>query len=101
MKGIVLALCGLFVVVLSAAAAGDEFNLTNITSVTRDADGYIRTLAVSSNPVVLLVTDARTELRGGKPTIAYTVFRFTSQTAEFSVQPVIGSINGAQVQLSF
>ena len=101
MKGIALALFGFFVVVVSAAAAGDDFNLTVTSTNSRDPAAMIWTPRNTSGPLALLVTDDRTEARGGKPTIAYTIWRFSSKTADVSVQPVIGSINGAQVRLNF
>ena len=101
MKGIGFALFGFFVVVVSAAAAGNDFDLTASSTNSRDPAAMIWTPKNTSGPLALLVTDDRTEVRGGKPTIAYTIWRFTSKSADVSVQPVIGSINGAQIQLNF
>ena len=100
MKGIILALFG-FLVVSSAHAGDAGFGLTSDSSVTRNVTALLQLRPKAADPLTLLIPYDRTEVRGGKPTIAYTVFRFTSRTTEFSLQPVLGSINGAQVQLTF
>jgi hypothetical protein len=102
MKGIVLALLGFFLAVVSAAAAGDsDFVVTNDVFVTRDPAAIIRPVQKTSDPLVRLVTDDRIEALGRKPSIAFTVVRFTAKSAEVSLQPIAGPINGAQVQVSF
>jgi hypothetical protein len=102
MKGIVLGLFGLLLVAVSAVRAGDnDFGLTNNPSLRRDPAAILRTAPKGSDSLVRLVTDDRTEARGTKPSVAFTVLRFTARSAEVSLQPIAGPINGAQLQLSF
>jgi hypothetical protein len=87
---------------VSSASAGDiDFRLTNDSSLTRYSAAVLRPAPKTADPLAVLIPDNRAEVRGGKPTIAYTVFRLTSRSTDFSLQPVIGQINGAQVQLNF
>lgn len=102
MKGIVLGLMGLLLGVVSAVRAGDtDFGLTTNPPSTRDPAAILRTAPKTSDALVRLVTDDRIEARGTKPSVAFTVFRLTSRSAELSLQPIAGPINGAQVQLNF
>src|SRR5438445_5456884 len=102
MKGIGLALFGLLLVAVSSACAGDsDFGLANNSSLGRDPAAILLTAPKGSDSLVRLVTDDRIEALGTKPSVAFTVFRFTARSAEVSLQPIAGPINGAQVQLSF
>jgi len=102
MKGMVLALLGFFLAVMSTAQAGSgDFALTNERSLTGDPASIITPVQKTSDPLVRLVTDDRIEALGRKPSIAFTVLRFSAKSAQVSLQPIGGPINGAQVQVTF
>jgi hypothetical protein len=104
MKGVVLTLCGFVLGAASSWAAGNdvEFGVTN-NDFSRRADPalILRTPKPADEVSARLVTDSRSEVRGARPSVAYTVFRLRSRLADVSLQPVLGRINGAQLHLDF
>jgi hypothetical protein len=104
MKGIVLVLLCLVVAVRpSTAAGGDmEFGVTNNSSSPgADPALMLRTYSPHGDLAARLVSDDRSEVRGARPSVAYTVFQINARFAHVSLQPVLGRINGAQVHLDF
>jgi hypothetical protein len=102
MKGIVLTVAGILVSSV-ASFAGTEIGTTftlNYSSVP-DPAIMLRTRGIEGTGVSQFVSDARSEHRSSRPTVAYTIFRVNSKYAEMSVQPVFGRINGAQLYFNF
>ncbi|MFL6514151.1 MAG: hypothetical protein ACJ8M1_03935 [Chthoniobacterales bacterium] len=102
MKGVVLTVAGILISSLGAFAdteTGTTFT-TNYSS-TPDPAVMLRAPAARATVSSQFVSDAQSERRSSRPTVAYTVFRINSKYAEVSVQPVFGRINGAQLYLSF
>jgi hypothetical protein len=104
MKGIVLAVMSLCILAVSSAGAGTdtEFGVTN-NSATRGADPalMLRSTPNQTARAAQLVSDNRLEVRGARPTVAYTIFRMNSKIGDVALQPVLGRINGAQLRLDF
>jgi hypothetical protein len=101
MKGTVLTLLGLLLGAVSSFGGTEtEFAVSTNYSSVRDPAVMLR--RVGEKPAsVQRIADAQSEVRGSRPTVAYTLVRVDGRFAELSVQPVFGRINGAQLYVSF
>jgi len=101
MKGLALVLLSFMapVSVFSETASAD-FEFSANSPLTRDPMRVLRT-PVNIVKDSALVTDSRSEIRGSRPSVAYTVFRLEWQNVDAAVQPVFGRINGAQIKVNW
>jgi len=102
MKAIVLTMAGILISSV-ASFAGTESGTTFTTNYSSTPDPVVMLRKPAPQPALdsQFVSDARSERRSSRPTVAYTLFRMNSKYAEVSVQPLFGRINGAQLYLSF
>lgn len=105
MKGIVLILLSVVLMPVLAVAqtAQGDFSVSP-NSMADPAAMLIRKAPAQHNisPGQLLVADQQeTDTRESRPSVAYTIFSFDTRVAQVSVQPILGKINGAQLQLNW
>src|SRR4051794_33876416 len=103
MKGIVLVLVGWFIVTASTfgESMAVDFGISTNQVSPRDAALMLRVPLQRASPTAQFVFDSRSESRGSRPSIAYTLFRVDSRFMDASLQPIFGKINGAQMQLNW
>ena len=101
MRGFVLALVCLTVPVSAFCESLALFEFASPEPSFRDPALILRKPLQTTSGSVEIVSDSRSETRGSRPSVAYTLFRFDWQRADASIQPVFGRINGAQVKLTW
>src|SRR2546421_8321022 len=103
MKRVVLALFGFSLLMASAFGESIETEFSTGTNHSSNFDPalMLRTSPRTGTGSAELVTDERSEVRGSRPSVAYTVFRINSRYGDASIQPVLGRINGAQIRVEF